>query len=163
MTELLILAVLVKEKNTIYGIRQKIKDIFSIFFLISFGSIHPTLKKLHENRFVTVKTKLSSGGQKSSVYSITPSGIERFKSLMLDDLPENPSQSAQLINIKLMLLSYVDKDLQNIVINKILKNLETQKICIQQLLKNNDKIQEKLLRRVFDKILEDILWIKTLV
>ena len=163
MTELLILFVLLHEKSTIYGIKQKIESLFSSFFIVSFGAIHPALKKINKNGFVTVKAKLSSGGQKSSFYSITDSGIERFKNIMIEDLPKNPSQALQLNHIKLMLLSSIDNELQKIVINKILANLELQKSAIKSILKNTDEIQRKLLNRNLEKLMEDIQWLKTLL
>jgi len=64
MTELLILAILLEGEYTTYKIRQKIKNMFSVFLSASFGSIHPALKKLEKNGFISAKREMSGGGQK---------------------------------------------------------------------------------------------------
>ena len=98
MIELLILIVLLDEKSSIYGIKKKIESLFSLFLKTSFGSLYPALKKLEKNGHITVKTQLSSGGQKKSTYSITNKGKEHFKHLMFEELPANPVAANQIVN-----------------------------------------------------------------
>ncbi|OGI24795.1 MAG: hypothetical protein A2287_03090 [Candidatus Melainabacteria bacterium RIFOXYA12_FULL_32_12] len=166
MIELLILTILLDNKSSIYGIKQKIENKFSAFFKISFGSIYPALKKLEKNKYVTVKTQLSPGGQKKSTYSITNEGKEYFQVLMLEVLPENPALASQLINIKLIALPKIEVTLQQQATNTIIEHLEHNKANIEILLNNpennKDKFQKKFLEYNLIKTLEDIKWISSL-
>ncbi|MFH0702359.1 MAG: PadR family transcriptional regulator [bacterium] len=163
-TELLILMVLFEEKSTIYGLKQKIEKLFSLFLKISFGTIHPALKKLEENKYVLLKAKTSSGGQKSSLYSITEEGKEYFTDLMIENLPDNPTIANQLVNIKLMGLSRVDPESQKLTLDSILRYLENQKIKAKNLRADfediENKIQQKVINYNIQRILEDIQYIQ---
>jgi DNA-binding PadR family transcriptional regulator len=165
--ELLILVILLDDKSSIYGIKQKIERQFSSFFKVSFGSLYPALKKLNKNNFVAVKTDLSQGGQKRSLYSLTDRGREYFNDLMLESLPDNPNTANQLINIKILALSRVEPDKQKAVIKLILAYLEFQKIRFENILNNQEnsinKFQEKFVKRNLIKVTEDIQWLNSLI
>ena len=134
MTELLILAILLNGEFTIYKIKQKIENNFSVFLSASFGSIHPAMKKLEKNGYISAKRKMSSGGQKSSTYSITVEGKEHFKNLMTSEITESPTYSNQLINIKMMLLDLLDENLRKDTINLIKKYYEIHLLTARELL-----------------------------
>jgi len=117
------------------------------------------------NKYVAVKNKLSIGGQKTSEYSITDSGIEHLRELMLEDLPENPSTANQIMNIKLLSMSAFDAEIQKLVINSIIKYLNYQNLCAQDLLDNSldfqYAFQVKLIKRYIHTISEKINWMKS--
>ena len=165
MIELLILTILMDNKSSIYGIKQKIENNFSLFFKTSFGSLYPALKKLENNKYVSAKTQLSSGGQKKSVYSITNEGKEYFNTLMTENLPENPSIASQLINIRLIALSKIEIESQRQVISSILSYLENYKLNIEILLNNTEltKSHKKFIEYNLHKISEDIKWINSIL
>jgi len=136
MTELLILAILLNGEYTIYKIKQKIKNNFSVFLSASFGSIHPAVKKLEKGGFISAKRKMSAGGQKSSNYFITAEGKEHFKNLMISEITESPACSNQLINIKMMLLDLVDENLRKITVDLIKKYYEIHLLTARRILEN---------------------------
>lgn len=145
MTELLILAILLNSEHTIYKIKQKIENNFSLFLSASFGSIHPAMKKLEKNGFISAKRKISSGGQKSSAYFITAKGKEHFNALMTSEITESPMYSNQLINIKMMLLDLLDENLRKETINLIKKYYEIHLLNARDLFETlkNMQINEK--------------------
>ncbi|HBG49768.1 MAG TPA: hypothetical protein DDW90_09770 [Cyanobacteria bacterium UBA9971] len=145
MTELLILAILLNGEFTIYKIKQKIENNFSVFLSASFGSIHPAIKKLEKNGFISAKRKMSGGGQKSSLYSITTEGKEHFKNLMTSEIIESPACSNQLINIKMMLLGLLDENLRKDTINLIKKYYEIHLLTAEELLETlkDSSVKEK--------------------
>lgn len=164
MIELLILFTLFQHKSTIYGIKQKIEKRFSVFFNASFGSIHPALKKLEEGKYVSVKSELSSGGQKSKIYSITPEGKKYFTKLLIEDLPPNPALADQMINIKLMAANFVESDTRNKIKESVLKHLELQTINMRNYLSNmddeNNSFQNKFINYNLQKLKEFKNWIE---
>ena len=146
MTELLILAILLNGEFTIYKIKQKIENNFSVFLSASFGSIHPAIKKLEKNGFISAKRKMSGGGQKSSLYSITTEGKEHFKNLMTSEIIESPACSNQLINIKMMLLDLLDENLRKIAVESVKKYYEIHLLNTEELLESfKDKDKNLLL------------------
>lgn len=164
MIELLILFILFQNKSTIYGIKQKIEKQYSVFFNASFGSIHPALKKMEDNKYVTVKSELSSGGQKSKTYTITSEGKNYFIKLLSEDLPQNPALADQMINVKLMASNFVEPETRNMIKESILKHLELQEINIRNYLSNlddeNNSFQTKFINYKLQKLKEFINWIR---
>jgi DNA-binding PadR family transcriptional regulator len=167
MTELLVLAILLKEKCTIYKIRQKIRESFSIFLGASFGSIHPALKKLEENGHVKVSKKMSSNGQKSSIYSITDSGKKYFEELMLADITESTLYASQLINIKIMLLEKIEKSMHQKILANIKRFYEINILNTDAILQKTEKSEENLfkitvLKHYIQKNKDEISWLKSI-
>ena len=152
MTELLVLAILLNGEFTIYKIKQQIENNFSVFLSASFGSIHPAMKKLEKNGFISAKRKMSAGGQKSSTYSITNEGKEHFENLMISEITESPTYSNQLINIKMMLLGLLDENLRKHTINLIKKYYEIHLLTARELLETLKASSAKEKERNFFQI-----------
>jgi len=167
MIELLILIALQDETCSIYGIKQKIEEQFSMFLNVSFGSVHPALKKMETNKYVSCKYKISPGGQRKLSYSITSEGKKYFKHLMFDDLPQNPYIASQIINIKLMGLPNLSSALHKPIMTSVLIYLEAQKSRITMLMNNysgkNEKFVKNIMKQQIIKILNDIQWISSLI
>ena len=109
---------------------------------------------------------MSEGGKKSSIYSITSSGVEYFENLMLEDYPAN-YYSIQLVNIKVLLLSSLNRENQIIAVTKTIKYIENQKKIIYNSLEvlndNDSKIQKDTINYHFENMGEYIHWLKTLL
>ncbi len=138
MIELLVLIVLFKESSTIYGVKRKIDKKFFLFFKLSFGSIHPALKRLEKDNYVELKTTLTIGGQKKSIYSITEAGKNRLFELMVSDLPENPALANQLLIVKLMFLHKLPEESKHIVINSLSDYVSNSKAETRQTIKKEE-------------------------
>ena len=170
MTELLILAILLSSECTMYKIKQKIKNKFSVFLSASFGSIHPAVVKLEKNGFICAKRKLSAGGQKSFTYSITAKGKDYFKELMVAEIIESPAHLNQLINIKIMLLDLLDETSRKYAINSIKNYYKIHLLNAEELLETLAGKQEKkdnffqinFLKHHIDKISRELNWIQGL-
>lgn len=108
MIELLILYVLTKRDLTMYAIQKHINDNFAPFTKPSFGVIKPALKRLETKNFLTYRKMMSDGGKLSVFYTITKSGKEELKRLLLEDLSENPVQFLSNARIKLSCAGYLD-------------------------------------------------------
>ncbi len=172
MTELVILAILLNEKYTIYKIKQKIKDNFSVFLGASFGSVYPAVKKLEKNGYIIVKQKMTRGGQKCHIYSITKKGKDYFNELMIKEIPDIALYSSQLINLKMMLLDFIAEDNCKQTINSIKKYYEINLLQFEELLgilkSRQTEDKEKFNYRIAftkhykDKILKELNWLQDL-
>ncbi|MDD3013939.1 MAG: PadR family transcriptional regulator [Candidatus Gastranaerophilales bacterium] len=164
MIELLILQVLLDEKFTIYKIKQRIEKKYGFFLNISFGSIHPAVKRLENQKCIYAKKSVTEGGQRSSVYSITDSGKAYFIKLMLDDLPDNPSIAKQLINIKLLSFNKLEDKQKIKVKDSIINYLEMKKTASNYLLSSGQDLftgtELKFLNYNIQRQNEFVEWIK---
>lgn len=101
MIELIILFVLLKRDLTMYAIQKHIDENFAPFTKPSFGAIKPALRRLEANGFLTSRKMMSDGGKLSVFYTISKSGKEELKRLLLEDLSENPLQFLSNARVKL--------------------------------------------------------------
>lgn len=91
MIDLLILYLLSKKVFTMYGIWKTISKEFSMFTLPSYGTIGPALKRLEADELVKSQRTMSSGGKRSTYYSLTDRGLEGLKFNLLSQIPDNPT------------------------------------------------------------------------
>ncbi len=163
ITELLILFILINQASTIYKIKKNIDLQFFLFHSASMGTIYPVLQKLYSSGYVAVKKSMSSRGQKSSVYSITGKGKKYFEELLIQDLPENPSLSAQVAKIKILLLPQLEKSHKIAVIN-LLKNYCQNRFLdlknYQEDNKENKNLNINYIKFLANAISEEINWLK---
>ena len=89
MIELLILFELNRKVLTMYGIAKNITDTFGVLTKPGFGTIKPALKRLEKNGYIKTQKEISSGGRRSTYYSVTTSGVEYLKQLILEIPAEN--------------------------------------------------------------------------
>lgn len=124
MTEICILFCLLQREMTIYTVRKTIFDLFGAFTKPSHGTIHPALKKLLEDEYVSKRDVLSDGGKKSSYYSITDKGKKLYTELMLGELSNNPTIFLNEICIKYGAISFLSKDNKEQVVKNCERALE---------------------------------------
>lgn len=155
LAELTILAVLLENKYTIYRIKKAIDKEFSIFYKGSLGSIHRTLNKFEENKYVNVKKSVSSGGQKSSIYSITQKGKKHFEELMLDS-----ELNEQIIRIKLLILPKMEKNMQITIINNIQDYYREKLLDMENYYETNPT---SYIKHCISALSEEINWLYTQV
>ncbi|HDQ15349.1 MAG TPA: PadR family transcriptional regulator [Sediminispirochaeta sp.] len=73
-----ILGLLDEEPHYGYEIKQKFEQMMGSLWPISYGQLYPTLRKLAEEKLVTMQTVQGKKAVEKNVYSITNSGRERF-------------------------------------------------------------------------------------
>ncbi|OGI01903.1 MAG: hypothetical protein A2Y25_10530 [Candidatus Melainabacteria bacterium GWF2_37_15] len=151
LTELVILAVLLDEECTIYRIKKKLDEHFSLFYSASMGSIHPGLKKLYLNKYVSLKKSTTPGGQRRSTYSITSPGKKYFENLML-----NSALSEQIVKIKLLILPKMEKNLQISIIKTIKNYYQDRLLDFENFYENNPTAY---IKQSINSISEEISWL----
>lgn len=107
---MIILYVLTKRELTMYSVQKYIDENFGAFTKPSFGAIKPALVRLEKNGCITSRKIMSDGGKLSVFYSITKSGLEELRKLILENLSENPLQFLSNARVKLSCASFLSKD-----------------------------------------------------
>lgn len=110
MIELLILYILMRREYTMYGISKEIESRFGCYTAPSFGAIKPALRRLEADGFLTSRKMMSDGGKLSVYYSITKNGEKEIKTLMLEELSENPIQFISNAKLKMSCASVLSKE-----------------------------------------------------
>ena len=93
-----------------YAIHKGIEAEFAPFTSPSFGALKPALRRLEEAGSLTSRKMISDGGKLSVFYSITKSGLDELKKLLLEDLSGNPLQFLSNARVKLSCADILDKD-----------------------------------------------------
>lgn len=152
LTELVVLSILWNEEFSIYGLKKRIDEEYSLFLSSSMGAIHPTLKKLYSNKHIEVKKSKSEGGQRRSCYYITPAGKKYFEEIML-----HSKLTDQIVNIKIMALPKIEKKLQIAIIKNIKEFFEGKLLDCENFYEKNNSEYVKF---CMEKIKQDINWLK---
>ena len=95
-SEMAILGGLSMQPMTAYALREAIKDVLGHFWSESFGQIYPALSQLEQQGLVT-RSHASRPG--SSVYSVTPAGLERLRELLCEPVVETPPRHGLLLRL----------------------------------------------------------------
>ena len=138
MTELLILFMLTKKVLTMYGISKGIKEYFSVLMIPSYGTIKPALTRLEQNGFLKSQKTISRGGRPSVYYSITNSGVEELKRLILETPSDNPIHFLPLARIKIACADVLDIESQKILLRGLKDKAEGILIDTNNLMKTKD-------------------------
>ena len=120
MIELLILYELNKKVLTMYGISKEIKAEFSVMTIPSIGTIKPALNRLEKLGCLKTQKTMSSGGRPSTYYSITSTGKDELKNLLLSQMTDNPIQFLTTERVRLACSEVLDSSEQKILY-KLLK------------------------------------------
>lgn len=119
MIELLILYVLSEKELTMYSVLKNILDIYAAYTQPSFGAIKPGLTRLEKDGFIKSRKAMSDGGKLSGYYSITQSGREELKKLIVEKTSKNPLQFQSACAVKLSCSSYLDKEERKLLFNQL--------------------------------------------
>ncbi len=134
MIEILILYILYKEKNTLYGIRKIIKDKFLYLTSATFGSIHPAVSRLVEKGFIQEKKTISEGGRKKHIYSITKDGKEHLILTLKADFSFNSNNIEKQIGIKLACSDVLEDSFVKFLYAKVVKYYEQRILLYSKML-----------------------------
>lgn len=151
MIELLILYELNKKTLTMYGISKEIKSEFSVLTIPSYGTIKPALTRLSKSGFVKAQKTMSTGGRPSVYYSITDSGKNELKNLLLEPPLENPIQFLTTARIKLACSEILDNTEQKEMLNLLKIKCESIVIDIKNI--QNGKDLRFYPKMVFDNLI----------
>lgn len=151
MIELLILYELSKKVLTMYGISKEINTEFSVLTTPSYGTIKPALSRLEKAGAVRSQKTMSSGGRPSVYYSITNSGHDALKELLLAQPQENPIQFLPSARVRLACAEVLDVQEQKQLFNLLKMKSESIYLDVKNLLSSSDL--EFYHKMVFDNLL----------
>lgn len=162
MIEILILYILFKEKNTLYGIRKVVKEKFLYLTSATFGSIHPAVTRLIEKNFIQEKKTVSDGGRKKHIYSITKDGKEHLLLSLKADFSLNSNNIEKQIGIKLACSDLLDEPSVKILYMKIVRYYEQRIILYSKMLKKSDfnELQVSQIRNLISSYQNEIDFLK---
>ena len=156
MIEILILYIIHKREKTIYSIRKEIIEIFGTFTKPSIGTIHPALQRLLKEGAVSLTERMSSGGKKSSYYSITKRGFEYFKELFFNSASENPSLFYTQLQARLGTMGLLKTEDRKLFISDFSKKMELYQFELENKLNDEfielDYYQEQLLNKTLREL-----------
>lgn len=151
MIELLILFELSRKVLTMYGVSKEIRNLFSVLTTPSYGTIKPALTRLETSGFVKTQKTMSSGGRPSVYYSITKSGIDELKRLLVEPPLENPIQFLTTSRVKLACADILNADEQWILFKQLKQKAESILIDTNNMV--NSKELSYLPQMVFDNLI----------
>lgn len=151
MIELLILYELNKKILTMYGISKEIKLEFSVLTTPSYGTIKPALIRLEKAGYVKTQKQMSTGGRPSIYYSITTSGKDYLKDLLLEPPLENPIQFLPQARVRLACAEILDTFEQKELFELLKIKAISISIDIKNLLESNNL--EFYPKMVFDNLI----------
>ena len=151
MIELLILFELNRKILTMYGISKKIREDFSVLTTPSYGTIKPALNRLSKGNFIRIQKEITKGGRPSNYYSITDSGVNELKRLILLPPLENPIQFLPTARVKLACADVLDNNEQKNLFKQLKIKAESILIDTQNLM--NSKELSFYPRMVFDNLM----------
>lgn len=120
MIELLILYELSRKVFTMYGIFREIRTKLQVLTTPSFGTIKPALTRLESNGFIKSQKTMSTGGRRSTFYSITDEGKNELRKLLLSPVKENPNMFITTARVRLICAEVLDDSAQKELL-KLLK------------------------------------------
>lgn len=132
MLDKTILGFLNYKELTIYEIKKAFEGNVSFFYSASFGSLHPSIKKLELNGFINSMTEEENGRLKK-IYSITERGKIEFHKWLLSDIGIEKIQDQGVL--RLYFLNFLEKKERV----EILKNYKTSLELRLEQLKNIEK------------------------
>ncbi len=156
MIELLILYSLKDRERTLYSLRSNIIEKFGYFTKPSVGTIHPALKRLLENKVITIRNDFSQGGKKSTYYGLSLHWQKKFNDLFFTPLSENPTIFFTELQSRIAVMSLLDSELKSTFLKDALIKLESYSLDLKNALEDEyityDKYQEELLKKNINDI-----------
>ncbi len=102
MNDILILHTLLKYDCTMYTINKIVQSVFFAYAKPSFGSLNPAIKRLIKKGYIKEDEKITQGGKRSNLLSITSSGEKYLKDELLKIKFVNPANFINSASIALM-------------------------------------------------------------
>lgn len=138
MIELLILFELNRKILTMYGVSKSIRESFSVLTTPSYGTIKPALNRLEKGGFVRTQKEITKGGRPSTYYSITDTGVEELKRLIISPPLENPIQFLPAARVKLACADVLNTQEQLSLFKQLKLKAESILIDTKNLINSNE-------------------------
>lgn len=156
LARLAILGVLMERPMHGYELKQYFKTRIPVFWMINYGSIYPTLRKLEREKLVTSK-KEPTGTVDKIVYEITERGRQEFIKLLKERVKKEAYVRDEF-TIHLFFLDYLDKEeIEQLFVEKQQGNER----LLEELIEKEKILKEILPRYRFSAVERGILHVKT--
>ena len=153
MLELLILYVLNKQDNTLYGLKKEIATHYGEVSIPSHGALFPALKRLEKEEYICVRKKLSEGGKRYTYYSLNKNPSDYFNKKFMkfnNAISETADSFLLWLKIRLITIDMLDKNFTekfkeksllklDIYRKNILKRLDNEYLELTELQKEIEK------------------------
>ncbi|OHD16494.1 MAG: hypothetical protein A2Y34_15150 [Spirochaetes bacterium GWC1_27_15] len=106
MLDKILLGLLHYKDLTIYEIKKAIETNIHFFYSSSYGSIHPSIKKLESSKMIIFKNEVENGRNKK-IYSITEKGKIEFQNWLLSEI--NIAKTQEQGVLRLYFLNFLPK------------------------------------------------------
>ena len=156
LSKLAILGLLMEKPMHGYELRRCLKQSAGVFWMINFGSIYPTLRKLSESGYVVGEKKPTRTVDKI-VYRITDRGKDEFVSMLKDRLLKEPHVRDEFTLHLFFLDHLLEKDAKELLKDRHRGNRE----LLDRLLKSKDELEKTLPRYRFSAVERGIMHIET--
>jgi PadR family transcriptional regulator AphA len=104
-----ILGLLDLEPHYGYAIKQKFEHMMGDLWPVSYGQLYPTLRKLQEDKLVTMKTVQGKKAVDKNVYSITDKGNQVFAAWLRDQKKKEQISIKDEFSLSLFFLDRLEK------------------------------------------------------
>lgn len=138
MIEALILYILYKEANTLYGVRKAIKERFLHINSGTFGSIHPAVARLIKKGFLQEEKTISKGGRRKNIYSITKTGQNYLVEILKADFSAQMNNLEKQISTKLACCDILGEQDKKDFYKKVIRYYEHKVLIFSKMLANKD-------------------------
>ncbi|PSO49791.1 MAG: PadR family transcriptional regulator [Cyanobacteria bacterium SW_9_44_58] len=118
MLELATLGLLQKEPLHGYRLKQQLELFISGCISVNYGAIYPLLKRLEQQRLLTLSVSEGETGGKRKIYAITEKGRARFQEKMLEHPKESWVNLRSRFMIKFVFFSHLPKQQRRKLIEK---------------------------------------------
>jgi DNA-binding PadR family transcriptional regulator len=156
LARLCILGALMEKPMHGYALKQYFKSHAGVYWMINYGSIYPTLRKLEDENLVRGRKEASKPIDKV-VYEITDKGKEEFLKILKNRIKKEPHVRDEF-TLHLLLLDYLDmEDVKKLFEEKLHGNQE----LLENLLIHQNRCKENLSKFRLAALERGILHLKT--
>ncbi|MFH1774929.1 MAG: PadR family transcriptional regulator [Methanobacteriota archaeon] len=156
LAKLAVLGVLIEKPMHGYELKQYFETRMPVFWMINYGSIYPTLKKLEKEGFVTAKTEVS-GPTSKIVYEITEEGRREFQKILKERIKREVYIRDEF-TLHLFFLDYLDREE---VKDLLLQKKQGDEKLLAHLMEREETLRKILPRYRFSAIERGIMHVKT--
>jgi DNA-binding PadR family transcriptional regulator len=149
LAKLAILGGLMEKPMHGYELKQYFEHAPGVFWMINYGSIYPTLKKLESEGLVKGRAKVSNDTRGKIVYSITKSGREAFKNTLKERLKKDAFVRDEF-TLHLFFMDFLDRK----TIRQMIKSKLEGNARILDMVKEHEKIHKCELPRYRCEVLK---------
>ena len=103
-----ILGLLDRQPHYGYEIKQKFEQMMGELWPISYGQLYPTLRRLAEQKLVTMKTVQGKKAVEKNVYTITKEGSEYFKKWLVSKKKKDQCSIKDEFTLSLFFIDQID-------------------------------------------------------